>query len=150
MITQYLAAQSSPDSAQYAFAYTVHITNNGEQDVQLVARRWLIVDDNDEVQEVAGEGVIGQKPHISPGQSFHYTSGAMLPTPFGTMRGDYEMVTKGRRAILSRYSSVPALSARFRSLTTVGLVSNSTDAHFTEQSHAFVKVPAASTASIKL
>jgi len=101
VITQYLAAQSSPDSAQYAFAYTVHITNNGEQDVQLVARRWLIVDDNDEVQEVAGEGVIGQKPHISPGQSFHYTSGAMLPTPFGTMRGDYEMVTKGGERFLA-------------------------------------------------
>ena len=53
VITQYLAAQSNPDSAQYAFAYTVHITNNGEQDVQLVARRWLIVDDNDEVQELS-------------------------------------------------------------------------------------------------
>ena len=101
VITQYLAAQSSPDSAQYAFAYTVHITNNGELDVQLVARRWLIVDDNDEVQEVAGEGVIGQKPHISPGQSFHYTSGAMLPTPFGTMRGDYEMVTKDGERFLA-------------------------------------------------
>jgi ApaG protein len=94
VITQYLAAQSSPATSQYAFAYTVHITNNGKHSVQLIARRWLIVDDNDEVQEVAGEGVIGQKPHIAPGQSFHYTSGAMLQTPFGTMRGDYEMITQ--------------------------------------------------------
>ena len=106
VITQYLAAQSSPDSAQYAFAYTVHITNNGEQDVQLIARRWLIVDDNDEVQEVAGEGVIGKKPHISPGQSFHYTSGPMLPTPFGTMRGDDEMVTKGDERSLADISQL--------------------------------------------
>ena len=150
VITQYLAAQSSPDSAQYAFAYTVHITNNGEQDVQLVARRWLIVDDNDEVQEVAGEGVIGQKPA--------YFSRAVVPLhqrrdvadAFWHHARRLRNGNQGRRAILSRYSSVPALSARFRSLTTVGLVSNSTDAHFTEQPHAVVKVPAASTASIKL
>jgi ApaG protein len=79
----------------------VHITNNGKQSVQLIARRWLIVDDNDEVQEVAGEGVIGQKPHIAPGQSFHYTSGAMLQTPFGTMRGDYEMITQSGEHFLA-------------------------------------------------
>lgn len=101
VITQYLAAQSSPATSQYAFAYTVHITNNGNQSVQLIARRWLIVDDNDEVQEVAGEGVIGQKPHIAPGQSFHYTSGAMLQTPFGTMRGDYEMITQSGEHFLA-------------------------------------------------
>ena len=91
----------SPATSQYAFAYTVHITNNGRQSVQLIARRWLIVDDNDEVQEVAGEGVIGQKPHIAPGQSFHYTSGAMLQTPFGTMRGDYEMITQSGERFLA-------------------------------------------------
>jgi ApaG protein len=101
VITQYLAAQSSPETSQYAFAYTVHITNTGTQSVQLIARRWLIVDDNDEVQEVAGEGVIGQKPHIAPGQSFHYTSGAMLQTPFGTMRGDYEMITQSGEHFLA-------------------------------------------------
>jgi ApaG protein len=101
VITQYLAAQSSPATSQYAFAYTVHITNNGKHSVQLIARRWLIVDDNDEVQEVAGEGVIGQKPHIAPGQSFHYTSGAMLQTPFGTMRGDYEMITQSGEHFLA-------------------------------------------------
>jgi ApaG protein len=101
VVTQYLAAQSSPASSQYAFAYTVHITNNGNQSVQLIARRWLIVDDNDEVQEVAGEGVIGQKPHIAPGQSFHYTSGAILQTPFGTMRGDYEMITQSGERFLA-------------------------------------------------
>ncbi|MGA1072433.1 MAG: Co2+/Mg2+ efflux protein ApaG [Pseudohongiellaceae bacterium] len=101
VVTQYLAAQSSPASSQYAFAYTVHITNNGNQSVQLIARRWLIIDDNDEVQEVAGEGVIGQKPHIAPGQSFHYTSGAILQTPFGTMRGDYEMITQSGERFLA-------------------------------------------------
>ena len=101
VVTQYLAAQSSPASSQYAFAYTVHITNNGNQSVQLSARRWLIIDDNDEVQEVAGEGVIGQKPHIAPGQSFHYTSGAILQTPFGTMRGDYEMITQSGERFLA-------------------------------------------------
>jgi len=101
VVTQYLAAQSNPASSQYAFAYTVHITNNGNQNVQLIARRWLIIDDNDEVQEVAGEGVIGQKPHIAPGQSFHYTSGAILQTPFGTMRGDYEMITQSGERFLA-------------------------------------------------
>lgn len=101
VVTQYLAAQSSPASSQYAFAYTVHITNNGNQSVQLIARRWLIIDDNDEVQEVAGEGVIGQKPHIAPGQSFHYTSGAILQTSFGTMRGDYEMITQSGERFLA-------------------------------------------------
>jgi len=101
VVTQYLAAQSSPASSQYAFAYTGHITNNGNQSVQLIARRWLIIDDNDEVQEVAGEGVIGQKPHIAPGQSFHYTSGAILQTPFGTMHGDYEMITQSGERFLA-------------------------------------------------
>ncbi len=116
VVTQYLAAQSSPATSQYAFAYTVHITNNGNQSVQLIARRWLIVDDNDEVQEVAGEGVIGQKPHIAPGQSFHYTSGAMLQTPFGNnarrLRDDHTE----RRTLLSRHPSVSAKPPRFSSL----------------------------------
>jgi len=89
--TQYLDEHSSPSVPRYAFAYSISITNNGEQPVQLLRRHWIITDGNRKVEEVRGDGVVGQQPWIAPGESFHYTSGAMLETPVGTMEGSYSM-----------------------------------------------------------
>lgn len=92
--TQYLQDQSDPDNNRFVFAYTVGIENKGETPVQLLSRHWIITDDNDRVEEVRGTGVVGQQPLIAPGQVFHYTSGAILTTGFGTMQGSYEMVSE--------------------------------------------------------
>lgn len=88
--TQYLKNQL-PDKNKYVFAYKISIHNNGQQPVQLINRYWLITDGNGEKTEVQGEGVIGEQPHIQNGDSFQYTSGAVLDTPVGTMQGYYEM-----------------------------------------------------------
>lgn len=90
--TQYLQEQSDPVSGRYAFAYTIGITNLGEESVTLVNRHWRITDDNNRVEEVKGPGVVGQQPEIEPGQSFQYSSGAIIGTETGTMEGSYEMV----------------------------------------------------------
>ncbi len=89
--TQYLAEHSSPAVQRFAFAYSISITNNSEQPVQLLRRHWIITDGNRKVEEVRGDGVVGQQPWIAPQQSFHYTSGAVLETPVGTMEGSYSM-----------------------------------------------------------
>ena len=89
---QYLPEQSEPDSNQYVFAYTVRITNNGQQTAQIISRHWIITDDNQQVQEVRGLGVVGQQPVLAPGETFEYTSACPLNTPFGTMRGSYQCV----------------------------------------------------------
>ena len=91
--SHYLQEQSDPASRHYVFAYTVQITNAGTEPVKLLNRHWRIQDDNNKVEEVIGEGVVGQQPEIYPGQSFHYTSGTVLGTEMGTMSGSYEMVT---------------------------------------------------------
>ena len=88
--TQYLKNQI-PDKDKYVFAYKVAISNNGPQSVQLINRYWLITDGNGKKTEVQGPGVIGEQPHIQTGDSFQYTSGAVLDTPVGTMQGHYEM-----------------------------------------------------------
>lgn len=90
--TSYLDSQSEPDANRYVFAYTITITNDGEVPAKLLTRHWVITDGNEKVQEVHGEGVVGEQPHISPGMSFEYTSGAVLETPFGTMHGSYQML----------------------------------------------------------
>lgn len=90
--TRYLREQSEPAAQRFAFAYTIEITNCGEQTVTLLNRHWRITDDNNRVEEVRGDGVIGQQPVIHPGQSFHYTSGTVIGTEFGTMDGSYEML----------------------------------------------------------
>lgn len=89
--THYLLEQSDPKEDRYAFAYTVKICNRSDEMVKLLNRYWHITDDNEKVEEVRGAGVIGQQPEILPGQSFHYTSGAIIKTQFGSMQGDYEM-----------------------------------------------------------
>lgn len=90
--TQYLQEHSDPARARYAFAYTIDITNRGAEPVKLLNRHWRITDDNNRVEEVIGEGVVGQQPEIPPGQSFQYTSGAVIGTETGTMQGSYEML----------------------------------------------------------
>ncbi|MFV1992700.1 MAG: Co2+/Mg2+ efflux protein ApaG [Acidiferrobacterales bacterium] len=91
--TTYLPNESSPDGSRYVFAYTVTLTNQGECPAKLITRHWIITDANNQVQEVRGEGVVGEQPHLQPGESFEYTSGTVLETPFGTMEGSYQMIT---------------------------------------------------------
>ncbi len=88
---QFIETQSSPSEDRYVFAYTITITNAGDIPAKLLNRHWLITDSNGKVQEVRGEGVIGEQPYLKPGESFQYTSGAMLETPVGTMQGIYNM-----------------------------------------------------------
>lgn len=87
--SRYLPEQSDPQSNNYVFAYTVTIRNEGAKPAQLLRRHWIITDGNGNVQEVEGEGVVGEQPRLAPGQGFRYTSGTILPTPYGTMRGFY-------------------------------------------------------------
>jgi ApaG protein len=88
----YIAGQSDADAGRYAFAYTITITNTGSVPAQLVSRHWIITDANNLVQEVKGQGVVGAQPRLKPGESFEYSSGSVLATPVGTMRGSYQMV----------------------------------------------------------
>lgn len=91
--TAFLAEQSAPHDNRYAFSYTITIRNEGEVAARLTARHWIITDANGKVQEVRGPGVVGEQPHLKPGQGFRYSSGAVLETPVGTMQGSYQMVT---------------------------------------------------------
>ena len=90
----YLPEQSKPDDAQYAFAYTVRITNTGSVAAQLISRHWIIRDESDRVIEVKGLGVVGQQPLLEPGARFEYTSGSQIATPTGSMRGSYFFVAE--------------------------------------------------------
>ncbi|MFT6286177.1 MAG: ApaG protein [Halieaceae bacterium] len=92
ILTTYLPTHSRPEDHQYTFAYTITISNASDQPVQLLSRHWVITDGNNGVQEVRGEGVVGEQPVIAPDQSFRYTSGATLPTPVGYMEGSYTMI----------------------------------------------------------
>lgn len=92
---QFWPERSTPESGQFAFMYTVEIANVGEQEATLQSRHWIITDANGKVEEVRGDGVVGKKPRLQPGEKFEYTSWAMLTTPFGTMRGTYFMVRPG-------------------------------------------------------
>lgn len=89
----YIEAQSAPEEGRYVFAYTIKITNVGSAAAKLLTRHWLITDANGKIQEVRGDGVIGEQPYLKPGESFRYTSGAMIETPVGTMQGEYTMRT---------------------------------------------------------
>jgi ApaG protein len=86
--------QSDVDNGRYVFAYTITITNTGTVTAKLVSRHWIITDSNNEVQEVKGQGVVGEQPVLRPRQSFEYTSGTAIATPVGTMRGSYQMVAE--------------------------------------------------------
>ncbi|GIX33070.1 MAG: protein ApaG [Lysobacterales bacterium] len=92
--SRYLPDQSDPRENRYVFAYTVRLLNTGRIAAQLLRRHWIIVDGNGKVQEVRGEGVVGEQPRLEPGQRYEYTSGAVLETAVGSMRGSYEMLAE--------------------------------------------------------
>jgi ApaG protein len=87
------APEHSQPGRKWFFLYTVRISNEGDETVQLVSRHWIITDATGHVEEVRGAGVVGEQPVLEPGEAFEYTSGCPLPTPFGDMAGSYQMVT---------------------------------------------------------
>ena len=91
--THYLQQESQPESNRHVFSYTITITNHSQVGIKLLTRYWHIEDANNKVQEVTGEGVIGQQPHLGHKQSFQYTSGAILETAAGIMEGHYDFVS---------------------------------------------------------
>ncbi len=96
--TTYVEDQSVPEQDHYVFAYTITIRNVGRIAARLLTRHWIITDANGRVQEVRGEGVVGEQPYLQPGEGFRYTSAAMIDTPVGSMHGSYQMVADdGRR-----------------------------------------------------
>jgi ApaG protein len=90
--THYLEDQSAPDDHRFVFAYSIRIANAGRIAARLISRHWIITDANGKVEEVRGDGVVGEQPLLRPGEHFDYTSGAVLQTSVGTMRGSYLMV----------------------------------------------------------
>lgn len=90
--TNYIEEQSEPGQNRFVFAYTVTMKNEGSVPARLVTRHWIITDANGRVQEVFGEGVIGENPYLKPGEGFQYTSGTIIETPLGSMHGSYQMV----------------------------------------------------------
>lgn len=93
--TAYLPEQSEPQERRFVFSYTITIRNEGEVAAKLMRRHWLITDADGHIQEVRGDGVVGEQPLLKPGQGFRYSSGAVLETPVGTMHGSYQMVADG-------------------------------------------------------
>jgi ApaG protein len=91
--TSYLAEQSDPAERRYVFSYTITIRNEGQSAARLMTRHWIITDANGKVQEVRGDGVVGEQPHLKPGQGFRYSSGAVIETPVGAMQGSYQMLS---------------------------------------------------------
>ena len=91
---QFVPEQSDAAGGRYVFAYTITIKNTGTVAAQLVSRHWIITDADNQVQEVKGEGVVGEQPRLKPNESFEYTSGTAIATPVGTMRGSYQMVAE--------------------------------------------------------
>ena len=90
----YIREQSEPDDDRYLFAYTIVIRNTGRITAQLRTRHWIITDANGKVEEVRGDGVVGEQPNLAPGEQFTYTSAAVLETPVGSMHGSYQMVAE--------------------------------------------------------
>lgn len=96
--TDFVDGQSEPDRDRYVFSYTITISNTGQVPAKLLTRHWLITDANGNVQEVRGDGVVGEQPYLEPGEEFRYSSGAVLNTPVGAMQGSYQMIADdGRR-----------------------------------------------------
>lgn len=89
----YVPEESEPDEDRFLFAYHVKIENQGEVPVRLISRHWVITDGDGDESEVRGQGVVGEQPHLQPGEAFEYTSACPLPTPVGTMHGSFQMIT---------------------------------------------------------
>jgi ApaG protein len=92
--SHYMPERSAPPRHQWFFAYKIRITNEGEETIQLLTRHWVITDATGRVEEVNGEGVVGEQPVIEPGHAFEYSSGCPLTTPFGSMHGAYQMINR--------------------------------------------------------
>lgn len=92
VVSDYIDDQSEPRSNQYVFAYTIRILNQGNVAAQLISRHWIITDANGKIQEVDGDGVVGEQPYLNPGEEFSYSSGAIIETPVGSMHGIYKMI----------------------------------------------------------
>ena len=90
--TRFVADQSQPEADRYVFAYTIRIANAGSVPARLISRHWIITDANGKVEEVRGDGVVGEQPYLKPGQGFRYSSGAVIETPVGSMQGTYQML----------------------------------------------------------
>src|ERR1700689_3624169 len=90
--TSYLEEQSEPAEGRFVFSYTITLRNDGEVPARLLSRHWIITDSNGHTEEVRGEGVVGEQPHLRPGHGFRYSSGTVLETPVGAMQGSYEMI----------------------------------------------------------
>ena len=90
--TNYVEEQSDPKERRFVFAYTITLRNEGQVSAKLLTRHWIITDADGKVQEVRGDGVVGEQPHLKPGQGFRYSSGTMIATPVGAMQGTYQMV----------------------------------------------------------
>jgi len=90
--TSYIPDQSAPEQSRYVFSYTITISNHGSVPAKLLSRHWIITDANGKVDEVRGEGVVGEQPHLNPGDGFRYTSGTVITTPIGSMQGSYHMI----------------------------------------------------------
>ncbi|ASP46540.1 Co2+/Mg2+ efflux protein ApaG [Cognaticolwellia beringensis] len=99
VVTDYIAQQSIEAEQQFVFSYTITVTNNSAETVQLLSRYWLITDANGDSSTVTGEGVIGQQPFIKTDQSFTYSSGCVLKSPLGNMQGHYQMRTDSAELI---------------------------------------------------
>ena len=95
VLSRHSPENSRPNQDQWVFEYTVRITNQGAETVQLVSRHWIITDALEHIEEVKGPGVIGEQPVLAPGESFQYSSWCPLRTPTGVMRGTYQMVRTG-------------------------------------------------------
>tara|TARA_Y100000287_G_C14149207_1_gene318720 strand:+ start:52 stop:429 length:378 start_codon:yes stop_codon:yes gene_type:complete len=111
--TNYLKEQSAPDENRYVFSYTINIKNLGNNSAKLISRQWIITDSNGNIQEVNGDGVVGQQPNINSGEEFTYTSGTIIKTPVGTMEGRYFMEDKDNKrfeALIAPFTlAVPGL-----------------------------------------
>ena len=105
--SEFAPGRSSPAENKWFFLYTIRITNESADTVQLLSRHWIITDAMGEVREIRGPGVVGKQPVLGPGETFSYTSGCPLTTPNGTMEGTYTMVTgKGK----TFHADIPAFS----------------------------------------
>jgi ApaG protein len=91
-VSNFLPEQSNPQGGSYVFAYTITIRNNGSVPAKLLNRHWIVTDANGKTQEVRGAGVVGEQPHLAPGEAFKYTSGTQIETPIGSMHGSYGML----------------------------------------------------------
>ena len=92
--TTYIPEQSDPEQQRYVFAYTVQMANTGKVAATLLTRKWIITNARGEKHEVQGVGVVGEQPHLKPGETFEYTSGTVLETPVGSMEGSYQMIAE--------------------------------------------------------